>query len=714
MNDAEIHILIEYKLVFKQRSDFHVLQSRSKLKRLGITKMNNNHTHTHLQSFNLKSLTIAVLLTLPGTTYATGAFIPLGFLPANNYSSAYAVSADGSVVAGNTNSHAFVWTSGAMTDLGTFGGTYSYANAISANGAAVAGYAYTAGDSTYHAFRWTNGTGLTDLGTLGGTYSYASSISANGAAVAGNASTAGDLTSHAFRWTNGTGMTDLGTLGGTYSYASAISADGAAVAGQANTAGDLTSHAFRWTNGTGMTDLGTLGGTNSYASAISANGAAVAGYAYTAGDSAYHAFRWTNGTGMTDLGTLGGTYSYASAISADGTALVGYSYTAGNAVQLAFHWTQATGMQSIATWLTNAGVTLPAGWVAQNANAVNQNGSVVVGDGIDANGNRQAYLARVGVSNAGVIIDIAAFNSGLIEAGSRYAQAVSALPNLTLFGAHHRSILDNGLARTTDNGTCGWATTDAARNNNIDTRTELVEVGACKDFGSARFGVGIGNAWSQQSLSLDGSAHYDGQYLLIEGAKAFDNGLQPSVTGYFGRFDTKMSRHYMNGAVVDSSNANANTNAYALRARLDWKDAMDIGRFSISPYTAYTWSKAKLDAYTETSGSFPANFAASTWITHDLRVGTAATTALSQDTDLRLGAEVAHRFENNTSGVNGQVVGLWSFALAGQHITQTWTRVTVDVDHRITDKVAFTVGGNAATSGGDANWGVTAGLRASF
>ncbi len=584
--------------------------------------MNRNQALTrHTPSYNLKPLAIAVLLTLSGTAVAADAFIPLGFLPADTYSSASAVSADGSVVAGGSN-HAVVWTNGAMTALGTLGGTYSYANAISADGTAVVG--------------------------------------------------------------------NSGTAGNAY-------------------------HAFRWTSGTGMTDLGTFGGTSSYAYAISADGAAVAGYADTAGDVAYHAFRWTSGTGMTDLGTLGGTNSNASAISADGSAVVGNSGTAGNTARLAFRWTQATGMQSVATWLSNAGVTLPSGWVLHNANAVNQNGNVVVGDGTDANGHTQAYLARVGLgTNGGLITNMSAFNNGLIEAGSRYVQAGTALPNLAMFGAHHRSILDNGLARTAGDGTCGWATTDAAHYNNTRTSIELAEVGACKDFGSARFGVGIGNAWTQQSLSLDGSARYNGQYLLMEGAKAFDNGLQPSVTGYFGRFDTRMSRHYMNGAAVDSSNASANSIAYALRARLDWKDAREIGRFSLSPYAAYTWSKSKLDAYTETGGGFPANFAASTWTTNDLRVGTAATTALSPATDLRLGAEVAHRFENNTSGVNGQVVGLWSFALAGQRITQTWTRVTVDVDHRMTDKVAFTVGGNAATTGGDASWGVTAGLRANF
>jgi len=170
----------------------------------------------------------------------------------------------------------------------------------------------------------------------------------------------------------------------------------------------------------------------------------------------------------------------------------------------------------------------------------------------------------------------------------------------------------------------------------------------------------------------------------------------------------------MNGATVDSSNASPDARSYALRARLDWKNAIALGRFSLSPYANYTITKTHLDGYTETGGGFPAQVDATNWITHDLRLGSAATTALTSSTDLRLGAEAAHRFENNASGVSGKVIGLWSFSLQGQNIKQTWARLTADVDHRFTDKVALTVGANAATSGGDADWGLTAGLRANF
>ena len=56
--------------------------------------------------------------------------------------------------------------------------------------------------------------GITDLGTLGGTYSYAYGVSADGAVVVGRANIPGNAGSHAFRWTGAGGMADLGYLMG--------------------------------------------------------------------------------------------------------------------------------------------------------------------------------------------------------------------------------------------------------------------------------------------------------------------------------------------------------------------------------------------------------------------------------------------------------------------------------------------------------------------
>ena len=104
-----------------------------------------------------------------------------------------------------------------VVELGTLGGTASWATGINASGQVV-GWSFTAGDAAQHAFITTIGGPMTDLGTLGGTQSYAKGINASGNVV-GYANINGE-SPHAFITTNGSPMTDLGTFpGGAYSYA---------------------------------------------------------------------------------------------------------------------------------------------------------------------------------------------------------------------------------------------------------------------------------------------------------------------------------------------------------------------------------------------------------------------------------------------------------------------------------------------------------------
>jgi probable HAF family extracellular repeat protein len=224
--------------------------------------------------------------------------------------------------AGNVGTPAsYVWTivstqpGYSVTDLGTLGGTTSYARAINAVDQ-VTGYAATS-SGQYRAFLWSGGV-MTNLGTLGGSASYGMGINDAGQVV-GYSTTAASLT-HAFLYSGGT-MTDLGTLGGSYSYAFGINNAGQVVGYSSNASGQY--HAFVYSAGV-MSDLGTLGGTSSYALAINASGQ-VAGYSTTTAGQT-HAFRSSGGV-MTDLGTLGGTSSVGYDINVSGQ-VAGYSTTA--------------------------------------------------------------------------------------------------------------------------------------------------------------------------------------------------------------------------------------------------------------------------------------------------------------------------------------------------------------------------------------------------
>ncbi len=152
----------------------------------------------------------------------------------------YDINDRGQIVSG----YGFVWHDGARTDLGTVGGSLSFAQAINENGQ-VAGH-------SQHAFLWQDGV-MTDLGTLGGDVSDAVDVNDEGQVV-GNSFTVpglnGHIPQHAFIWQNGV-MTDLGALGGTFSRAAAINDKGPVVDDTSIASGNQArEHAFLWEDGT--------------------------------------------------------------------------------------------------------------------------------------------------------------------------------------------------------------------------------------------------------------------------------------------------------------------------------------------------------------------------------------------------------------------------------------------------------------------------------
>jgi probable HAF family extracellular repeat protein len=119
-------------------------------------------------------------------------------------------------VADTTNSlRAFIWSKGVLKNLGTPRGIDSGGHAINNRGQ-VAIDAHISlvnnpklGEPDYHAFLWDRGR-FTDLGTLGGSASFAMGMNDKGEVV-GYASLAGDDIFDAFLWANGV-MMDLGVL----------------------------------------------------------------------------------------------------------------------------------------------------------------------------------------------------------------------------------------------------------------------------------------------------------------------------------------------------------------------------------------------------------------------------------------------------------------------------------------------------------------------
>jgi probable HAF family extracellular repeat protein len=263
----------------------------------------------------------------------------------------------------------YLYSNGRMTNLNTNGG---WATGINDSGQVV-GTAVIGSNS--HAFTYSNGH-TTDLGTLGGIYSEGWAINKNGLAVGWAEFSRNSYSHHAVLYNHGVN-TDLGTLGGTRSMANSIN-DLGVIVGESRMNGDSTSHAFLYSNQQ-IIDLGTLGGSNSSAACINAN-EQIAGSADIASGNS-HAFLYNNGL-MTDLGTLGGVSSSASGINDYGQVVgsAGINDTVGHA----FIYSDGR-MTDLNTLIDPA-----LSWVLSWAISINNKGQIA-GNGM-INGHAHAFL----------------------------------------------------------------------------------------------------------------------------------------------------------------------------------------------------------------------------------------------------------------------------------------------------------------------------------
>lgn len=317
-----------------------------------------------------------IAFTILGTSASTAAsFTHI----ACGYCNSRAISADGAVIVGNTDTDAFRWS--AATGLVQLGaGFTSVATGVSGDGSIVVGSSETQFPDGNHFYRWTSSTGVQFLGR--GT---AEDISADGTTIVGS------RFNQPFRWTNGTGLVTINSTG----YAFAVSADGSVIAGSATVSPNGYPTAGRWTASTGWVNLGLLpGGTSasfpvSAATAISSGGDVIGGFSRTGVFGEEAPFLWSQDGGMAKLDVLP-TNAYARnlvrGISADGAMIVGEAYTP-------FIWTSEGGVEDLFQFLVARGITgIDAFTNLGYIGGISPDGRFITGSGSTVQGNLEAWI----------------------------------------------------------------------------------------------------------------------------------------------------------------------------------------------------------------------------------------------------------------------------------------------------------------------------------
>ncbi|EKF59318.1 extracellular repeat-containing protein, HAF family [Agrobacterium albertimagni AOL15] len=221
-------------------------------------------------------------------------------------------------------------------------------------------------------FRWTSASGLTSAvaAPFGWTSMLVTDVSADGSVYVGTLF--GGSPTQAYRTSVTAGTQDLlGFLpGGAFSRAAGVSGDGNVVAGWGTSTNG--NRAFRWTydpvtlSGI-MVELGTSNGRDAVAKRISRDGRVIVGGLLDPSFRSEAAY-WIENDAPVTLGYLpGGDQSTANAVNSDGSVIVGEAVRAGGVS--AFRWTAASGMVDLGR----------LGRFNSEAIAVSDDGNIVVG-----------------------------------------------------------------------------------------------------------------------------------------------------------------------------------------------------------------------------------------------------------------------------------------------------------------------------------------------
>jgi len=357
--------------------------------------------------------TILALALMIGTTGATGpalgaAFRGLGFLPGgevnNSFTShAYAISADGTTVVGDSNStagtQAFRWTAaGGMQPLGVLDdgiriGTTAYG--VNADGSVVVGATHT----NPIPWRWTSsGSGGVMQALSGFTSGTAYGVSSDSSILTGTGNINGANVS--FRWTPAAGAQPLpGGPDGTNFAARAIGGDGSVIGGVVSGNGSQRRPA-RWDASTGAVSPLTLPPNTGLprTGAVSADSTTIVGTLRTLTHK--EAFRWTADTGLQLLDVPeSGLFANAYATSGDGSILVGDGFLG------AIVYDDAHGPRTLKDALLQSDPSLNlAGWTLTVARGVSADGNTIVGIGTNPAGYPEAWIAQIPEPAAGSLM----------------------------------------------------------------------------------------------------------------------------------------------------------------------------------------------------------------------------------------------------------------------------------------------------------------------
>ena len=632
--------------------------------------------------------------------------VDTGRLQSAQTSQIWALSADGLVGAGTSGSgtvrRAFRYTNaGGMQDLGLLGGlstsgvsyAYAFGTAVSADGRMVVGKVSDS-SGVGQAFYWTQSGGMQGLGYLrNGISSVAYAASQDGSVIAGTANDGSDGQSEKAVLWSGAGKT-IQTLGAgritndglnAAPYPTAISGDGSKVVGYATNNTDT--YAWMWSkNDTNINKFMPVNYSKGYSdtAGISFDGSTIVGTVSASNDQnnlRAYTYQIAKNT-LTVLGTLNTStgdkaYSYALAVNKDGSVIVGQASDGANANRdAAYRWTAAGGMETIEQWLKRSGVTAASSSVyAQTANAVSADGCVVGGQLSNGNG----FLAR-GCNGLG-LVDATDFQNSLTATKQTAVHTQLMQSDIVLNGLNGNPLaLRTPAGRWSVGGSGDVGGSDGSTFKSNRLGELFIATGFERDI---TLKIGLGYQDIAQNHFQKPAFESTGLFVTPElVARLAQTPLYVSLLGLYQAGDLALKRSYLNAGVQALSEGKTTARVFGGRIRMDWLQALQIGRLSATPNLSVTALRTENSAYAETGNSFPVVWAAHFEDLTLFRLGFDSVYQLTEAMTVTGKLEAVHRLESQSRIAHGTIIGAGDFATTPVAYQQNWLRYGLGMDFK--------------------------------
>ncbi|WP_246665853.1 autotransporter domain-containing protein [Agrobacterium sp. DE0009] len=681
-------------------------------------------------------------------------------MPSDTVSSvAHAVNADGSVIVGEyqtaISTNAFRWTAtaGISYDIGTLPGSSDARGvAVSADGSVIAAESrfvvYTPFDELedrisdgntsssfptfqndipfggdgmiavdeWRGFRWNATTGVMQpLGAIGGSGSsrpYA--MNADGSVIVGAAHSGSRQ--RGFRWTEATGMVSVEhwlrsngvTVLTDFTHtATGVSADGNIIVGQTKNNTPYIARIVLADTGTSGPST-TLDDVDAAASGVTGNGGRQP-----------RGIDLTNGSGTsTSTPTSSGSSASSTSSSTSSTSSTSASPSGSSSASTS----PATTTSSPAPAADNSHVasTPPPASAAPAAGASPVASALAPSSAAPAAGASHAAFAPPVTSAVTTGQSVLPARSGIIDL-HQYASTLTARPNAGVGLAIANTVVDGAhgapMRSLLEPGRQSFSIVSDIGDN--DGR------GAAGGFGIADIGYGIGlEGGATARISFGGLYHHrdidtggdfteKGFYIASEISLPVASALHATIGGYYAPGRMSIERGYLNGGAMNYSRGETDLDVWAAKLRFDWLDTFSIGEWNLTPYAGVTYAKAKMGAYSETGGAFPAHFDASGEQSTIIRAGLDGVTDLSDSIRILARAEAVYRLEKKTATTTGVIDGLMGFSFAGQDIDHFWLRGGLGAEFDVAGGTA-SLNLNVTSEGGDPDLWVRTGWKIAF